>query len=211
MRKENSFEKYGFRPAAPLLWRKTLYLLPMLALITANLWNGFGLRMSAAETVLYVLTMLCIGFIEEILFRGYLLQMLRESSTTLAILISSLTFGLGHIVNLLNGAAVLDTALQLIYAFSIGMMLSVFVAKTGHILPCLHIPWRIQCAFRFCKRIGGNDGKEGRHRGGHLRRDARICVVSLEMEPYPSGREAGSNVRLRPQRQACTATEENGR
>ena len=131
MRKENSFEKYGFRPAAPLLWRKTLYLLPMLALITANLWNGFGLRMSAAETVLYVLTMLCIGFIEAILFRGYLLQMLRESSTTLAILISSLTFGLGHIVNLLNGAAVLDTALQLIYAFSIGMMLSVFVVKRG--------------------------------------------------------------------------------
>lgn len=103
----------------------------MLALITANLWNGFGLRMSAAETVLYVLTMLCIGFIEAILFRGYLLQMLRESSTTLAILISSLTFGLGHIVNLLNGAAVLDTALQLIYAFSIGMMLSVFVVKRG--------------------------------------------------------------------------------
>ena len=91
--------------------------------------------MSAAETVLYVLTMLCIGFIEAILFRGYLLQMLRESSTTLAILISSLTFGLSHIVNLLNGAAVLDTALQLIYAFSIGMMLSVFVVKTGHILP----------------------------------------------------------------------------
>ena len=160
MRKENSFEKYGFRPAAPLLWRKTLYLLPMLALITANLWNGFGLRMSAAETVLYVLTMLCIGFIEAILFRGYLLQMLRESSTTLAILISSLTFGLGHIVNLLNGAAVLDTALQLIYAFSIGMMLSVFVVKTGHILPCCIFHGAFNALSAFANGSGEMMGKK---------------------------------------------------
>lgn len=80
--------------------------------------------------------MLCIGFIEEILFRGYLLNLLMKRSTGLAILISSLTFALGHIVNLANGAELVPTLLQLVYALAIGLMLSVFVVKTGHLLPC---------------------------------------------------------------------------
>lgn len=88
------------------------------------------------------------------------LQMLRESSTTLAILISSLTFGLGHIVNLLNGAAVLDTALQLIYAFSIGMMLSVFVVKTGHILPCCIFHGAFNALSAFANGSGETMGKK---------------------------------------------------
>ena len=78
----------------------------------------------------------CIGFIEEILFRGYLLRLLTKRSTRLAILISSLTFALGHFVNLANGAELVPTLLQLIYALAIGLVLSVFVVKTGRLLPC---------------------------------------------------------------------------
>ena len=52
------------------------------------------------------------------------------------VVISSLTFALGHIVNLANGADLVPTLLQLVYALAIGVMLSVFVVKTGHLLPC---------------------------------------------------------------------------
>ena len=136
MVREKKLTAYGFCPSASLNWGRTLFLLPMVVLATINLWNGIVLRFEPVETVLYVLAMLCIGFIEEILFRGYLLHTLAQHSVRQAIVISSLTFGMGHIVNLLNGREVYETALQLIYAMAIGLMLSVFVVSTKHLLPC---------------------------------------------------------------------------
>lgn len=136
MVREKKLAAYGFWPSTSLNWGRTLFLLPMVVLATVNLWNGIVLRFEPVETVLYVLSMLCIGFIEEILFRGYLLHTLAQHSVRQAIVISSLTFGMGHIVNLLNGREVYETALQLIYAMAIGLMLSVFVVSTKHLLPC---------------------------------------------------------------------------
>ena len=51
--------------------------------------------------------------------------------------VSSLTFGIGHIVNLLNGAAVFETLCQIIYACAIGFCFTV-VFKTGKcLIPCI--------------------------------------------------------------------------
>lgn len=136
MARSNDFSTLGFTSSTPLPWRKVLFLLPFVIVATANLWHGAVLRYAPLDTVWYIIAMLCIGFIEEILFRGYLLRLLLKRSTRLAILISSLTFALGHIVNLANGADLVPTLLQLVYALAIGVMLSVFVVKTGHLLPC---------------------------------------------------------------------------
>ena len=134
--KQNDFFSLGIAAHSPLPWRKALLLIPMLIVATANLWHGVVLRYAPLDTVWYIIAMLCIGFIEEILFRGYLLRLLMKRSARLAILISSLTFALGHIVNLVNGAELVPTLLQLVYALAIGLMLSVFVVKTSHLLPC---------------------------------------------------------------------------
>lgn len=136
MIRTNKLSAYGFWNGAPLNYGKLLFLLPFVALGTVNLWRGMVLRYEPLTTILYMAAMLCIGFVEEILFRGYLLHVLQKQSVKMAIIVSSLTFGLGHIVNLLNGAKLLPTILQLIYACAIGFMLSVFVVTTGHILPC---------------------------------------------------------------------------
>lgn len=130
------FERLGFLQQTPFPWRKTLFLIPMMIVATANLWNGAVMRYAPLDTVWYIIAMLCIGFIEEILFRGYLLQLLLKRSIKVAVIVSSLTFGIGHIVNLANGADLLSTFLQLIYALAIGVMLSVFVVKTERIIPC---------------------------------------------------------------------------
>ena len=134
--KKNEFSEIGLTSETPLDIRKLLYLIPMAIVATANLWNGAALRYTAGETVWYVFAVVCIGFIEEILFRGYLLHIIMKKSVKRAIIISSLTFGLGHIVNLINGAEPLPTLLQLAYAVAIGFMLSVFAAKTKQLLPC---------------------------------------------------------------------------
>ena len=92
---------------------------------------------SAAESVFYVISMLCAGFIEEIIFRGFLFKAIEKSSLKQAIVISSLTFGIGHIVNLLNGAPVLATLLQICYASAIGFLFTILFYKGKSLIPCI--------------------------------------------------------------------------
>ncbi len=134
--KVKGFGYYGFTSHGPLASKKTLYFLPLLLLATVNLWRGAVMRFSLGDTIFYVLSMLAIGMIEEILFRGFLLKAMLRDSEKWAVIVSSLTFGLGHIVNLLNGAEFLPTMLQIIYAFAIGLMLSMIIIRTNNIIPC---------------------------------------------------------------------------
>lgn len=119
--------------------RKYGYFLPLLPIISVNLWSGIHLNLTAAETVFYILTMLNIGFIEEIIFRGFLFRMMAKSNLRSAIVVSALTFGVGHIVNLLNGAELLPTLLQIAYAVSIGFLFVVIFHKSGSLIPCIVI------------------------------------------------------------------------
>ena len=66
---------------------------------------------------------------------GLLFTALRPRGLKRAALISSLSFGLGHIFNLLNGAALLPTLLQLCYACAIGLLFTVLFQKSGSLLP----------------------------------------------------------------------------
>jgi len=62
---------------------------------------------------------------------------LKADSLKRAVIISSVTFGIGHIVNLLNGAAFLPTLLQIVYATAIGFLFTILFLKTGSLLPCI--------------------------------------------------------------------------
>lgn len=80
-----------------------LYFIPLVLIASVNLWNGVTTNVSFWETILYVSSMLCVGFIEEILFRGFLFKAMCTDHLGSAIFVSSIAFGVGHIVNLLNG------------------------------------------------------------------------------------------------------------
>ena len=114
-----------------------LYFLPLVVICSSNLWFGVRLAFTPVETVLYLLSMLCVGFLEEIIFRGFLYHALRERGVRFAILISGVTFGFGHIVNLLNGAEFLPTLLQVCYATAIGVLFTVIYHRSGSLRPCI--------------------------------------------------------------------------
>lgn len=136
IKKHNLSEKYGlcsFKGS----WKRYLYFTPLLLIMSTNLWNGTAMNASPAETALYVLSMLCVGFIEEVIFRGLLFKAICESSLKQAVLISSITFGIGHIVNLLNGADLLSTVLQICYACAIGFLFTMIFHKGKSLLPCI--------------------------------------------------------------------------
>ncbi len=114
-----------------------LFYIPLALLITVNLWNGVTLNMPVSETVLYIASMLWVGFLEEIIFRGFLFKALCENGIKTAFAVSSLTFGIGHIVNLLNGAELLPTLLQIVSAIVIGFLFTVIFYKSGSLWLCI--------------------------------------------------------------------------
>lgn len=129
-------KKYGLEKVQ-MDYGKYLYFLPLILIASTNLWGGFVLRFSALETLLYIVSMICVGFMEEVIFRGFLFQALCQKNVKGAILLSSLTFGVGHIVNLLHGAEVFSTLLQICYAAAIGFLFTIIFYKSKSLLPCI--------------------------------------------------------------------------
>ena len=116
-----------------------LFYIPLLVLLTANLWYGVAMNLPPLETVLYVLSMFCVGFLEELIFRGLLFQAMAKDGVRSAIIVSSVTFGIGHIVNLVNGsgAELLPNLLQVMYAVAIGFAFVMIYWKTKSMMPCI--------------------------------------------------------------------------
>ena len=105
------------------------FLIPILLMGVFNIpylfWtSGFNPVFVALFTSAFV------GFAEELAFRGYLYRALElKLGEGKAILISSVVFGLFHLINLTH-APVQDVLLQVLYAFCIGMVFAVVRAKT---------------------------------------------------------------------------------
>ena len=117
--------------------QKYLYFLPLVLIVSVNLWSGVHIDHTPAQILFHILTMLNIGFLEEMIFRGYLFQMMAKDNVRVAILVSSVTFGIGHVVNLLNGAELVPTLLQICYATAVGYLFVIIFYKSGTLLPCI--------------------------------------------------------------------------
>lgn len=136
IRKNDLKEKYGLCRFQGI-WKRYLYFLPLAALVTVNLWNGVTMRYSLLESVLHVVFMMCVGFLEEIIFRGFLFKAMCRTNVKSAVIVSSITFGIGHIVNLLNGAEFLSTLLQVAYAMAIGFVFTIIFLEGKSLWPCI--------------------------------------------------------------------------
>ena len=131
-------EKYGL--CKPHVFSaKMLFYFPLVILLTANLWYGVVLNKSPLEVLLYILSMFWVGFLEEMIFRGFLFKAMAENGVKSAIIVSSITFGFGHIVNLINGsgAELLPNILQITYAMATGFAFVMIYYKTKSLLPCI--------------------------------------------------------------------------
>lgn len=136
--KNGLFEAYGLcSPKAAA--REMLYYIPVLVMLTANFWYGVTLNYGVLETVLYILSMLCVGFLEEVIFRGLLFEAMRENGVKAAVIVSSVTFGMGHIINLVNGsgAELLPNLLQVIYATAAGFMFVMMYLTSKSLFFCI--------------------------------------------------------------------------
>ena len=114
-----------------------LFFLPLLLLASVNLWWGTSPQAAPAEMVFSVISMVCVGFLEEIIFRGFLFKALAKDDLKQAVIISSLTFGSGHILNLFTGNGTAATLIQVLYATAAGFLFTILFLRSGSLWPCI--------------------------------------------------------------------------
>lgn len=136
IRKNLLFEYFGLCGFRGSL-QDFLYFIPLVLISSVNLWNGLTLHYDIPTSILNVVSMCFVGFLEEVIFRGFLFKSMCRSNLRFAIIVSSLTFGMGHIVNLLLGEPLFDTLLQLVYASAIGFCYTSIFLVGKSILPCI--------------------------------------------------------------------------
>ena len=114
-----------------------LWFVPLIVMSCINLKNGLGLSASVGVTLLMAVNLSLGGYVEEIIFRGFLFQAMAKDNLRHAIIVSAITFGAGHIVNVFNTADIFGVLLQVCYAIAIGFLYTVVVYLGGSLLPCI--------------------------------------------------------------------------
>lgn len=153
---KNGLQKQYGLCASPFPARRFLYYMPLMVLMSRNFWNGVTVNFPLADTVCYVICMLCVGFVEEVIFRGFLFKALAKDNVTSAIIISSVTFGLGHLLNLVNGsgATLAENLFQVTGAIVIGFLFVILFYRGGSLLPCIIAHSFINTASAFANEAG---------------------------------------------------------
>ena len=155
IRKNNLQERYGLCKS-PVPARRFLYYVPLFILATGNLWNGIAVNYSLSGTVCCIVCMLCVGFIEEVIFRGFLFKAIAKDNLKSAIIISSVTFGVGHLVNLFNGSGMdlVSNLCQICFAIAVGFLLVTIFYRGGSLLPCIFTHSAINILSTFANEVG---------------------------------------------------------
>ena len=140
IRKNNLQKRYGLcKSLVPA--RRFLYYVPLVILASENLWNGIALNYTPVETACRIVCMLCVGFLEEVIFRGLLFKAIAKDNIKSAVIISSVTFGIGHIINLFNGSGMnlVNNLCQIVFAIAVGFLLVTIFYRGGSLLPCIFV------------------------------------------------------------------------
>lgn len=134
--KQNKLDELGLKHVNKLDYKKMLYFIPLVILAISQFVGELNTSLEISQILIFGLLMINVGFIEEVIFRGLLFKAIKDKSGFVrAILISGITFGLGHIVNLMRGMAVENQIEQIILAIVIGILLALIVEITQSLLP----------------------------------------------------------------------------
>ena len=138
LKRNDLTREYGLCPSKVPAGRLLCYL-PLVLLASVNLWFGVTWNLTPLETGCYIMAMFFVGFLEEVIFRGLLFKAMARDNLKTAVIVSSVTFGIGHIVNLFNGsgAQLLANFCQVCYAVAAGFLFVIIFYKSKSLLPCI--------------------------------------------------------------------------
>ena len=128
-----------------------LWFIPLWILSSINIWGGISPDYPMPGLLFAAVMMAFVGFAEELIFRGFLFKaILKDGNVRTAIIISSVTFGLGHISNLLIGQDLAETLVQIVFAVAVGFVFTMVFYKGGSLWPCILAHSVIDVTSVFC-------------------------------------------------------------
>lgn len=152
----------GYRVLNPLqkpFWRSLLFTVPPFLVVVNNMpilsmirGDAYFVHNAPMYLIWFAAECLAIGLFEELAFRGVIFLMFAEKRYTTrkglfwSLILTSAVFGGVHLVNVLMGAGIGPTVLQIGYSFLIGAMCSVVLLKTRNIWICV----MLHAIYDFC-------------------------------------------------------------
>jgi membrane protease YdiL (CAAX protease family) len=134
-----SWRKVGFRRLSQLKDLR-LYWVPLFPVLPAVAAAILSIsRMRFEEIAFFLILAVLIGFVEEVLFRGLILQALAPMGLWRAAILSSILFGMMHLLNLFFGADLGATLLQTAYAAALGFGFAAVTLRAGALWPLIVI------------------------------------------------------------------------
>ena len=143
--------KLGFRGMEKGAAKRVLYFAPLLLISFSHFAAGINYNGGAALILANLFLTLGIGMAEEMFFRGIICGLWLGRGIVKAMMISSLLFGLSHILNIAGGAELGETVLQICFALVYGMVFALIFAESGSLLPCV----LLHALHDFCSFISG--------------------------------------------------------
>ena len=134
-----SWRSVGFRELRSLKDLRFYWvpLFPVLPVVIAT--GGAVAQLPVSDIVFYFALACLVGFVEEVYFRGLMLRSLVSSGIWRAVVITSVLFGVAHLQNLVFGASLAATTLQVVYAAAMGFAFAAVALRTGVIWPLIVI------------------------------------------------------------------------
>ena len=152
----------GYRVLNPIqkpFLKGLLFALPPFLVVVNNMpilsmiWgDAYFVHSAPVYLIWFAAECLAIGLFEELAFRGVIFLMFAEKRYTTrkglfwSLILTSAVFGGVHLVNVLMGAGIGATILQIGYSFLIGAMCSVVLLKTRNIWICV----ALHAIYDFC-------------------------------------------------------------
>lgn len=131
---KNDWKYYGFNSISSMENKDKTLFIPLFIMALLPLITGFTSDLTAGFILYVVIHMAIVAFVEETVFRGIILRMLHKKGTAYSVLGSCLLFSIPHIMNTLNGRNLVETIVQIVFAFVIGLILAMLVIKTNNIV-----------------------------------------------------------------------------
>ena len=115
---------------------------------------------TAVQIIFFAVECICVASFEELAFRGVLFPVILKKRRSVkgvffSVIVSSIIFGLTHIVNLFYGASIGSVVMQIGYSALVGCMCAFVLIKTH----CIWICVLIHAVYNFCGQIVPRLGK----------------------------------------------------
>lgn len=135
--KHKSLSSLGFHRTNHIFVKQLYYFIPLIVIALAPFSCGINIDRGIGLIFANLFLTLGIGFCEEIYFRGIICNLWMEKGERTAIVISSILFAVCHLMNIAGGAGVIETMLQICFAFVYGIVFALIFVVCHSIWPCI--------------------------------------------------------------------------